>query len=80
MIASKQASAVVTFPNHPCSNGLSGVKVRNLARKYFRVREKSVQSKFSTLGGRKTATKHKKDRYARLQASELILVLQPKPL
>src|SRR5579859_338034 len=50
-IAEKGAKAIVTFPATECSNGLSGDIVRELAEQYFRVREKTVLSKFSTLGG-----------------------------
>jgi adenine-specific DNA-methyltransferase len=75
-IASKGAKAIVTFPAHKCSNGLSGNIVRELARQHFRVRERTVRSKFSTLGG--TYDGLKNGRKARQSANELILCLSPK--
>jgi len=75
-IAAKGARAIITFPEHECSNGLSGDIVRELARQHFRVREKTVQSKFSTLGG--TTNGSGKGRAARQSARELILSLTPK--
>ena len=78
-ISSKGARAVLTFPDHACSNGLSGDIVRKTAKKYFRISEEVVKSKFSTLGGNGRLSKTgKKGRAARQKANELILVLQPK--
>ena len=42
-IAAKGARAILTFPAHACSNGLSGRIVRELTAQYFRVDEKAVQ-------------------------------------
>lgn len=75
-IAVKKAKAIVTFPEGQCSNGLSGGIVRTVAREYFRIREKAVESKFSTLGG--TADSSGKGRAARQQTRELIFLLTPK--
>lgn len=75
-IASKGARAIVTFPASECSNGLSGAIVRDLARHYFSVREGSVKTKFSTLGG--TSDDPGKDRPARQSRKELVLSLTPK--
>jgi adenine-specific DNA-methyltransferase len=75
-IASKGAKAIVTFPAHKCSNGLSGNIVQELARQHFRVRVITVRSKFSTLGG--TSDDPEKGRKARQSATELILCLNPK--
>jgi hypothetical protein len=50
-IAKQGAKAILTFPDHECSNGLSGASVRKIARKHFSVVEESVDSDFSTLGG-----------------------------
>lgn len=76
-IASKRAKAILTFPAHPCSNGLSGEQVRSLAKQHFEVAETCVKSRFSTLGGR-SASKQGKGRAARLSADELVLLLKPK--
>ncbi len=80
-IAARKAKAIVTFPDHECSNGLSGVAVRKIARKHFKVREMTVSSRFSTLGGNgiKIDTEGARGRDARHQANELILVLTSKP-
>lgn len=78
-VASRGAKAILTFPDHECSNGLSGDSVREIASKHFAVREKQVDSKFSTLGG--TSDKERKQeagRSARQHAKELMLVLEPK--
>ncbi len=78
-IAAKGASAILTFPAHECSNGLSGRLVLELARQHFHVKEKRVESKFSTLGGtRSERDKKGKGRTARQSAWELILSLTPK--
>ena len=50
-LSRKQAKVIVTFPGTSCSNGLSEEKIKRIAKRYFHVRQKSVQSKFSTLGG-----------------------------
>lgn len=78
-ISSRGARVILTFPDHECSNGLSGEFVREISNRYFRVREKSVKSKFSTMGGTGKA-KHNGEgsRSARHHADELILVLNPK--
>lgn len=75
-LGSKGASCIVTFPAHECSNGLSGEEVREIAREHFSVREKRVQSKFSTLGG--VDVRVGNGRAARHAAQELILTLSPK--
>lgn len=78
-VSSKGARAILTFPDHECSNGLSGNLVRKTAKKYFKIREEVVKSKFSTLGGNGRLSKTgKKGRAARQKAKELILILQPK--
>lgn len=75
-VASKGARAIVTFPAHECSNGLAGHIVRQLARQHFRVYEKKVRSKFSTLGGTRPGVGN--GRAARQSTRELILTLMPK--
>lgn len=77
-ISTKGARAIVTFPDHECSNGLSGDDVRAIARKHFQVSEKIVASRFSTLGGRGTGRDKVAKRLARHDASELVLFLRPK--
>lgn len=77
-VSEKKARAIVTFPNHKCSNGLSGRKTRVLAKQFFRVREKTVVSKFSTLGGTQDKNGEGYGRAARKKAIELILILDPK--
>ena len=53
LIAERGARAILTFPDHDCSNGLSGDIIRELSAEHFRVRVKPVESKFSTMGGTK---------------------------
>lgn len=77
-IASKKAKAILTYPDHECSNGLSGKIVREAAEKYFSVEKKSVKSNFSSLGGRSNGDKNTAGRDARRNANELILLLKPK--
>lgn len=76
-IALRKANVILTFPNHDCSNGLSGSIVRGLAAKYFFVKAQSVKSRFSTLGGNGTSEAGSDGRPARHSAEELILVLKP---
>ena len=75
-IADKRADAIVTFPNHQCSNGLSGQSVSDIARKYFHVERRVVSSRFSSLGGTSGASSVGSERAARLSAIELILQLR----
>ncbi len=75
-LGAKGARVIVTFPAHECSNGLSGDVVRSLAREHFKVKEKLVQSRFSTLGGVDVEVGN--GRAARHPAEELILTLSPK--
>jgi adenine-specific DNA-methyltransferase len=77
-VASQGARAVMTFPDHDCSNGLSGDSVREIASRNFRIRESQVQSKFSTLGGTGDDRDDEGGRSARRHAKEMMLVLQPK--
>jgi adenine-specific DNA methylase len=77
-IASKKATAILTYPDHECSNGLSGKIVKETAAKYFSVEKKSVKSNFSSLGGRSNGEKSAAGRDARRNANELILLLKPK--
>lgn len=77
-VASRGARAILTFPDHDCSNGLSGNSVREIAAKHFRIRERQVASKFSTLGGTGDDRDDEAGRSARKQAQELMLVLKPK--
>lgn len=70
-ISVRGGTAIVTFPQRRCSNGLSGSKVIELANKHFRTERHWVASKFSTLGG------NNDHRDARRATRELILVLRP---
>jgi adenine-specific DNA methylase len=77
-IAEQEAKAILTFPDHECSNGLSGEAVREIALKHFNVFEYSVDSDFSTLGGTRIEGGDEVGRNPRRQAKELMLVLKPK--
>jgi len=76
-VSERGARAILTFPGHDCSNGLSGDSVREIARKYFHVREEHVESNFSTLGGTGNGCGDEGGRSARQGAKELMLVLDP---
>ena len=77
-IACRGARAIMTFPDHDCSNGLSGNTVRAIAQKHFHVREKQVTSRFSSLGGIGNGHGNEAGRSARRNAQELILIMKPK--
>ncbi len=78
-VSSRGAKAILTFPDHECSNGLSGELVREIASKHFSVREKRVNSLFSSLGGTgDNSRKQEAGRSASKHAKELMLVLVPK--
>lgn len=79
-VSEKKAKAIVTFPAHVCSNGLSGRETKRIAKKFFAVRTKTVNSKFSTLGGTKVDEGNGNGRTARQHAKELILILSPKKI
>ncbi len=74
-VAKRHVRAILTFPNHTCSNGLSGDKVRRIAARYFDTRKLTVESRFSTLGGIGVNGKREAARAARQPATELMLVL-----
>jgi adenine-specific DNA-methyltransferase len=76
-LAEVGASAIVTFPDHQCSNGLSGEDVRDIARQYFDVDDRYVAARFSTLGGYAQSTQSETGRQARQSASEMMLLLRP---
>jgi hypothetical protein len=77
-VASRGARAVMTFPDHDCSNGLSGGAVREIAGRHFSVCESRVESQFSTLGGTGQERDDEGGRCARQNAHELMLVLHPR--
>ncbi|MBN1505653.1 MAG: DNA adenine methylase [Sedimentisphaerales bacterium] len=77
-VSEKGATAILTFPDHECSNGLSGSVIREKASQFFRVTAKTVESKFSTLGGNNKTGETNKGRKARQTAKELILILKPR--
>ncbi|MCK1347738.1 DNA adenine methylase [Bradyrhizobium sp. 193] len=72
------ARVIVTFPNHKCSNGLSGYLVQKIAAKHFDVVRKSVASRFSSMGGTSDNRGDQAGREARRNARELILTLTPR--
>ena len=76
-VASRGARALLTFPDHSCSNGLSGESVRQVASKFFSFSFQHVDSHFSTLGGTGDNRDDEGGRAARQIAKELMLVLDP---
>lgn len=75
-LSKRGVSAIVTFPNHECSNGIDASLIKDIASELFRIRTQSVSSVFSTLGG--PSSKKHGSRLARLSADEMILCLEPK--
>jgi len=71
-LSSSGCTVILTFPANKCSNGLSGEVVLEQAGKTFTVAQKTVKTRFSTLGGNNA------NRDARQCASEMILLLKPK--
>lgn len=64
-------TVILTFPADKCSNGLSGAMVLEEAGRYFKIKERQVKTRFSTLGGNNT------HRVARQLSNEMILLLRP---
>jgi len=77
-VAENGARALLTFPDHACSNGLSGDMVGATAAQYFKVSRRPVANRFSTLGGTKDGAGVGYGRSARQSASELIFILTPR--
>lgn len=77
IISSRGSKVILTFPNHKCSNGLSGYLVQKIAARHFHVKKKTVASRFSTLGGTSSGNTVIGGRDARRQARELVLTLSP---
>jgi adenine-specific DNA-methyltransferase len=77
-ISVRGAKVILTFPNHKCSNGLSGCVVQKIAARHFYVTTKVVASRFSTLGGTSAGSAISGGRDARLSARELVLTLTPR--
>jgi adenine-specific DNA methylase len=75
-LANRGVSAIVTFPDHKCSNGVDASMIKSAALKLFKTKTQCVSSVFSTLGG--PASKTHSSRLARLSADEMILCLEPK--
>ena len=75
-LANRGTDVILTFPDHECSNGLSGEKIVEIAADYFTVDKHAVKSVFSTLGG--VTGEIPGTRKARQNASELILILRSK--
>ncbi len=71
-LSARKAKVILTFPAGLSSNGLSGEKVIETAERFFVVAKRTIESRFSTLGGNKS------HRPARQQSEELILLLVPK--
>lgn len=71
-LAVVNATVILTFPSGESSNGLSGDVVMQTARKWFSVKEKIINGRFSTLGGNNDY------RASRTPSSELVLLMRPK--
>jgi len=73
-LSRKQANVIFTFPAGKCSNGLSGLDIKNVAKKYFDIEDERhhVHGSFSTMGG------NNKNRPHKIDSNELLLLLRPK--
>ena len=70
-VAERGATAIITFPDKRCSNGISSDLVKRIGSECFRRSEEMiVRGRFSTLGG------NGNQRDARQPSSELVLVLR----
>jgi adenine-specific DNA-methyltransferase len=74
-ISERGSKVILTFPDHTCSNGLSGQIVQQIAAHHFKVTRKTVESRFSTLGGTSDNRGNEAGRSARRYARELVLTL-----
>jgi len=74
-LARRGAIVIITFPNRECSNGLSAIKIEEMARNWFEVqRLEEISRLFSTLGG---TDGHRPSRQERKEAIvELKIVLK----
>lgn len=70
-LADVGCTAILTFPAAQASNGLSGERVKKLARTYFSVVSSKVAMRFSTLGGNNAL------RPSRHDTHELIVTMRP---
>jgi len=70
-LAENEVRTILTFPKEETSNGLSGLTVEKVAKKYFKSSKVIVNGRFSTLGG------NLQNRKARVPAYEIILTLTP---
>lgn len=71
-LAKVGCKVVFTFPAGECSNGLSGDILLEIAKQYYDVDKKTINGRFSTLGG------NNGHRDARQDSSELLLVSRPR--
>lgn len=70
-LAKAGASVILTFPEGMCTNGLSGKLIVEQARALFKIEQRLVSGKFSTLGGNNSVRKSRKP------SRELLLVMRP---
>lgn len=75
-LARRGASAIVTFPDRECSNGMSGNDVRELAKGKFAIREEIIETRFSSMGGRSDGLNAQAGRNARVPTNEIVFHLQ----
>ncbi len=85
-LSKKETTVIFTFPKGICSNGLSGDKIIETAKKWFDIDRSSrihehdvIVGKFSTLGGNnKLKLKNNRIKKSRIKSMELLLLLKPK--
>jgi adenine-specific DNA-methyltransferase len=72
MLATQSCTAILTFPQHGCSNGVTGEGLIALARRWFEVDVLQVPMRYSTLGGNNSS------RAARRRSVELVMTMTPR--
>lgn len=72
-IAGAGANAIVTFPNHDCSNGQSAASLMALAAEFFEVEDHLLDGRHSSLGATSASSG---SRVAHRDVSEAVLVMR----
>ena len=70
VLSSTGCSVIMTYPDGNCSNGLSGEDVLDISGKYFKIDQKMIKSRFSTMGG------NNEIRSATRSVNEMVLLLR----
>lgn len=72
VLGTSGSRVVMTFPQHACSNGVSGEELLRAGREWFEIDVMPVRMRHSTLGG------NNEQRSSRRASVELIMAMRPK--